>query len=254
MRPLFLSDQKRMYALFMQTVAGTVIDLARDRRYRGATPGILMVLHTWTGQLHYHPYVHLLVTGGGISDDGQSWSEPFGPFLVPVKALSKLIAARFRDALKKARPDAFGHLPRKSRGAPSASIMAEPRRPSRITWLGTRSASRSPTLGSSPWTIPMILIDDQHPFRRPTPFDCPTSQVVLQSRRFTMLEHLLRSGLSHINHRQPILMLGLNLGGHQGRGACKACLGTNCGSRFSGDHDPPPVPSTAEAGVGLRFG
>jgi hypothetical protein len=113
-RHLFLSDQKFMYALFMKTVAGAVIDLTRDRKYLGATPGILMVLHTWTGQIGYHPHAHLLVTGGGVSDDGQSWCEPPSTFLVPVKALSKLIAARFRDALKKAKPDAFARLPRKT--------------------------------------------------------------------------------------------------------------------------------------------
>jgi hypothetical protein len=113
-RHLFLSDQKFMYALFMRTVAGAVIDLTRDRKYLGATPGILMVLHTWTGQMGYHPHVHLLVTGGGVSDDGQSWREPPGQFLLPVKALSKLIAARFRDMLKKTKPDTFNRLPRKT--------------------------------------------------------------------------------------------------------------------------------------------
>lgn len=113
-RHLFLSDQKFMYSLFMKTVAGAVIDLAQDPKYVGATPGILMGLHTWTGLLQYHPHVHLLVTGGGVPDDGQSWREPPGRFLVPVKALSKLIAARFRDGLKTARPEAFGTLPRKT--------------------------------------------------------------------------------------------------------------------------------------------
>ena len=122
MRHLFLSDQKFMYALFMKTVAGAVTDLARDRKYLGATPGILTVLHTWTGQMHYHPHVHLLVTGGGVSDNGQSWCEPPGTFLVPVKALSKLIAARFRDALKKARPGAFSNLPRKTWKQPWCSF------------------------------------------------------------------------------------------------------------------------------------
>lgn len=114
LRPLFLSDQKFMYGLFMKTVAGAVIDLARDRKYLGATPGILMILHTWTGLLLYHPHTHLLVTGGGVCDDGLSWSEPPGRFLVPVKALSKLIAARFRDGLKEAKPDVFNRLPRKT--------------------------------------------------------------------------------------------------------------------------------------------
>jgi len=121
-RHLFLSDQKFMYSLFMSTVAGAVIDLTRDRKYLGATPGILMVLHTWTGQLLYHPHVHLLVTGGGVSDDRQSWREPPGAFLIPVKALSKLIAGRFRDALKKAKPAAFGHLPPKTWKQPWCSF------------------------------------------------------------------------------------------------------------------------------------
>jgi hypothetical protein len=114
LRHVFLSDQKLMYSLLMKTVAGAVMDLARDPKYLGATPGILMVLHTWTGQLQYHPHTHLLVTGGGVTDDGQSWCEPPGEFLVPVKALSKLIAGRFHDALMEANPEAFGTLPRKT--------------------------------------------------------------------------------------------------------------------------------------------
>jgi DNA-directed RNA polymerase subunit RPC12/RpoP len=114
LRHLFLSDQKLMYSLLMKTVAGAVIDLARDPKYLGATPGILMVLHTWTGQLQYHPHTHLLVTGGGVTDDGQSWCEPPTRFLVPVKALSKLIAGRFRDGLKTVKPEAFDRLPRKT--------------------------------------------------------------------------------------------------------------------------------------------
>lgn len=113
-RHLFLSDQKFAYTLFMKTVADAVLDLTRDRKYLGATPGILMVLHTWTGQMGYHPHVHLLVTGGGVSEDGHSWCQPPGAFLLPVKALSRLIAARFRDALQKARPAAFARLPRKT--------------------------------------------------------------------------------------------------------------------------------------------
>ena len=121
-RHLFLSEQKFMYTLLMRTVAGAVGDLCRDRKYLGATPGILMVLHTWTSQMHYHPHVHLLVTGGGVSDDGQSWCQPPGTFLVPVRALSKLIAARFRDDLKKTAPEAFNSLPQKTWKQPWCSF------------------------------------------------------------------------------------------------------------------------------------
>ena len=111
-RSAFLADQKTLYGLFMKTVAACVMDLARDLRFVGGTPGILMVLHTWTGELHHHPHVHLLVTAGGITDDGEHWRDPKSKeFLVPVKALSKLIRGRFRDKLENTKPEVFESLP-----------------------------------------------------------------------------------------------------------------------------------------------
>jgi hypothetical protein len=111
-RRAFLADQKTMYGLFMQSVAESVTDLARDERFVGATPGILMVLHTWTGDLSYHPHVHLLVTAGGVTDDGERWRDPKSPdFLVPVKALSKRIRRRFGERLRKLDPDLYDSLP-----------------------------------------------------------------------------------------------------------------------------------------------
>ena len=58
------------------------------------------VLHTWTRQLLYHPHVHYLVTGGGLTADGR-WRSSRKDFLVPVKALSPIFRAKFRDQLKK---------------------------------------------------------------------------------------------------------------------------------------------------------
>ena len=110
LRPIFLQEQKFMYSLLMKTVASSLITLTRDPKWIGATPAILTVLHTWTTQLQYHPHVHLLVSAGGISDDGAFWLEAKQSFLVPVKALSKIIAARIRDALKKERPMVFARI------------------------------------------------------------------------------------------------------------------------------------------------
>ena len=114
LRHAMLSDQKYMYSLLMRTVARALVDLARDRKYIGATPGILAVLHTWTSVMHYHPHVHMLITGGGVSDDGANWHEATRRFLVPVRALSKLIAARMRDTLKKEKPEVFAALPQRT--------------------------------------------------------------------------------------------------------------------------------------------
>ena len=60
-RVAFLAHQKQLYGLLMKTVSSCVIDLARDSKFLGATPAILMVLHTWRYDLGFHPHVHLLL-------------------------------------------------------------------------------------------------------------------------------------------------------------------------------------------------
>jgi hypothetical protein len=66
--------------------------------------GVLAVLHTWTQQLLYHPHVHCLVTGGGVSGDGRHWHPARNAFLVPVRALAKLVRGKLRAALSKRLP------------------------------------------------------------------------------------------------------------------------------------------------------
>jgi hypothetical protein len=111
LREVLRSNQSGGYHLLMKAAAGAVIALCRDPRYMGATPAILAVLHTWTAAMDYHPHVHLLVSGGGIGRDGATWREAKHPFLVPVRALSKLVRGKFHDAIKKARPDLEAQLP-----------------------------------------------------------------------------------------------------------------------------------------------
>jgi hypothetical protein len=79
----------------MKAAAEAVIELARDRRF----VGVLAVLHTWTQQLVFHPHVHCLLTGGGISADGRDWHPACKTFLFPVKALAKLVRGKLKAAL-----------------------------------------------------------------------------------------------------------------------------------------------------------
>jgi hypothetical protein len=111
LRTAFRRNQKLLYGLLMQVSATAIKDLCGDRRHLGALPGMLAVLHTWNGQLGYHPHVHLLITGGGITADGQHWEPARGEFLVPVAVLSRKIAAQFSAALKAAAPAVFADIP-----------------------------------------------------------------------------------------------------------------------------------------------
>ena len=111
LRSLFLRHQKTLYALLMKTSAQSVRDLAAEKRFVGAEVGILAVLHTWTGRLHHHPHVHMLVTGGGVTADGTAWHEAPKDFLVPVRKLSPMIAKRFAATLQKDHPELFEQIP-----------------------------------------------------------------------------------------------------------------------------------------------
>jgi Putative transposase/Transposase zinc-binding domain len=111
LRTAFRRHQKLLYGLLMQVSATAVKELCADKRHLGALPGMLAVLHTWNGQLGYHPHVHLLVTGGGITADGRHWEPARGKFLVPVAVLSRKIAAQFCAALKAAAPTVFAAVP-----------------------------------------------------------------------------------------------------------------------------------------------
>ncbi len=104
LRDMMRANQTDGYGLLMKAAAESVKALCRDKRYMGATPAILAVLHTWTAQMDYHPHVHMLVSGGGIEDDGITWREAKHPFLVPVRALSKLMRGKFHALLKKRHP------------------------------------------------------------------------------------------------------------------------------------------------------
>ena len=105
LRAALRSNQRDGYGVLIKAAAAAIIELARDRRFVGGTVGVLAVLHSWTEQLHYHPHVHCLVTGGGVSADRGSWCPARNGFLVPPKALAKLVRGKLKALLRRRRPD-----------------------------------------------------------------------------------------------------------------------------------------------------
>lgn len=109
LRAILRANQRDGYGLLMKASAEAIVELARDERYVGATVGVMAVLHTWTQQLIFHPHVHCLVTGGGVSDlaaDGTAdWHPAKKNFLVPVRALAKLVRGKLMHHLRERCPD-----------------------------------------------------------------------------------------------------------------------------------------------------
>jgi hypothetical protein len=100
LRGVARSHQKRIYDLLFRTSAAAVQHLARDPRFVGGQVDMVGVLHTWGRNLSYHPHVHYLVPAGGLAADG-AWLPARKNFLLPVKALSRIFRAKFRDALRR---------------------------------------------------------------------------------------------------------------------------------------------------------
>ena len=111
LRDLFRSNQKTLYDLLISLTARTVMELAANPRRLGATPGLLAVLHTWTGTLTYHPHVHCMVTGGGVSLDGKSWIPSRPGFFLPVRLLSRHLRQLFRRTLQRKHPKLHAAAP-----------------------------------------------------------------------------------------------------------------------------------------------
>lgn len=107
LRQMARSHQRLFYGLLMSCSAASLQTLGWDSKFVGGQLAMMGVLHTWGRDLSYHPHVHLIVAGGGLWADEGLWLAARSDFLMPVKALSKIVAAKFRDGLKKKAPELF---------------------------------------------------------------------------------------------------------------------------------------------------
>ncbi|MCL2249239.1 MAG: IS91 family transposase [Oscillospiraceae bacterium] len=99
---VMLQNQEQAYGLFFKAVSETLFELCADKKYLGATPGVTTVLHTWGQNLMYHPHIHCIVTGGGLTKES-NWNNSRKNFFLPVKVLSRKFKGKFLFLLKQAR-------------------------------------------------------------------------------------------------------------------------------------------------------
>lgn len=78
----------------------TLLTLCRNKKYLGATPWIIMVLHTWGQQLNLHPHIHCCISCGGLKESGQFIESCHKGFLLPEGAVGKMFRGKFMAKLK----------------------------------------------------------------------------------------------------------------------------------------------------------
>ncbi len=91
-----------VYGILFRAAAETLQTIAADPKHLGAEIGFFAVLHTWGQNLLYHPHLHCVVAGGGLSPDGTRWISCRPGFFLPVRVLSHLFRRLFLEYLQKA--------------------------------------------------------------------------------------------------------------------------------------------------------
>jgi Putative transposase/Transposase zinc-binding domain len=103
LRPFIRSHPRTAYQALFKASSTALKRLAKDQRFIGTDlPGFTGILHTWGRQLQYHPHIHYIVPGGGLSKDRAEWLPSRANFFVPVKALSPIYRAIFKQEMGKA--------------------------------------------------------------------------------------------------------------------------------------------------------
>jgi hypothetical protein len=101
---IMYQNQRETLNLLFHSARDTVLTLSRDKLKM--KPGILMVLHSFGSELSLHYHVHMLVTGGGLTEDGKDFKRCLSnTFFLPVRSLARVYKGKFMDGLKQLRSD-----------------------------------------------------------------------------------------------------------------------------------------------------
>ena len=95
-------NQEAVYHMLFRIVAETLLSITADPQRLGVESGFFAILHTWGQNLHFHPHLHCVVPGGGLSPDHERWISSKHGFFVHVKVLSHLFRRLFLEYLEDA--------------------------------------------------------------------------------------------------------------------------------------------------------
>lgn len=100
LNPVIYSNQKVLYDALYRAVSATLHEVSADSRYLGAETGFICILHTWGSAMNYHPHIHTILLGGGLTGKNQ-WKTSERDFFAPVRVMSRLFRGKYMAELKK---------------------------------------------------------------------------------------------------------------------------------------------------------
>ena len=116
LRPIALRHRAVIFDLLFAAASRTLLELGANTERLGAQLGITAVLHTWNQKIEFHPHLHCIATGGGLTADGGKWSSAPKRFLFPVLVMGALfrgkLLALLHEAIDEGRIDLRGEDPK----------------------------------------------------------------------------------------------------------------------------------------------
>lgn len=131
LNPLIAQNRRVLLDLLFHCASATLLEFGCNRWQ--ARLGITAVLHTWSQTLLDHHHLHCIVTGGGLCRNGSRWRGTRCGYLFPVRALSKVFRAKYRDGLRalfdRGLLECHGELATLSRPTEFAALLRQACRP-----------------------------------------------------------------------------------------------------------------------------
>jgi hypothetical protein len=102
-------NQRCGYTWLFRAASETLREVAAGPKHLGAQGGLVAVLHTWGQDLHYHPHLHVVATGGGLACTATGtvtaplrWVACRPGFFLPVRVLSRVFRGKYLALLRQA--------------------------------------------------------------------------------------------------------------------------------------------------------
>ena len=101
LRSLILYLQDKAYTVMFDCAAAVLKDMLRNPKNLGVEKiGFTSILHTWGSLLQFHPHIHILLSGGGLTKE-EKWKRFKYKFAIPGQAASKVWLGKLLSELEK---------------------------------------------------------------------------------------------------------------------------------------------------------
>lgn len=96
---VILNNQQLLYNALYHAASATIRELTADSKYLGAKVGYICILHTWGSEMNFHPHIHTILLGGGLTQKNH-WKDNGYDFFLPIKVISKVFRGKYLRELK----------------------------------------------------------------------------------------------------------------------------------------------------------